>query len=199
MTVTEIVQKEHFYIASLKITIGNSIKSLKEIGRINFGELFSQISGAEEILKLDPAGVYSNMEEKSKNYYRGIIENLAKKYRVSEIYIAEKIIELCSRYEQSEDLIDKKKSHIGYYLVDDGIYDLKEELEGKKIVKIKKEKKARLYVSGVILLSLYIDFVFTMKIYVNLRSILITILFALISIVPISENSKLYFKQSTKA
>lgn len=87
MSVTDIVQKEHFYIANLKIIIGNSIKSLKEIGRINFGELFNRISGAEEILKLDPAGVYNEMEEESKNYYRGIIEKLARKYRVSEIYI----------------------------------------------------------------------------------------------------------------
>ena len=118
MTVTEIVQKEHFYIASLKITIGNCIKSLKEIGRINFGELFGEISGAEEILKLDPSGVYGIMEEESKNYYRGIIEKLAKKYKVSEIYIAEKLINLANRFKDDSDVISQKKAHIGYYLVD---------------------------------------------------------------------------------
>ena len=102
LSVSDIVQKEHFYIANLKRTIGNAIKSLKEIGRINFGELFSEINGAEEILKLDPAGVYNIMEEESKNYYRGIIEKLAKKYKVSEIYISENIIRLSKRFENAK-------------------------------------------------------------------------------------------------
>lgn len=187
MTVTEIVQKEHFYIASLKITIGNCIKSLKEIGRINFGELFGEISGAEEILKLDPSGVYIMMEEESKNYYRGIIEKLAKKYKVSEIYIAEKLIDLSNRNSNTSDAISEKKKHIGYYLVDDGIYDLKEELEGRKILRLNRNQKARLYISGTILLSLYLDFILSMNLHLRLGNFIMTALFALLSIIPISE------------
>lgn len=167
MTVTEIVQKEHFYIASLKITIGNCIKSLKEIGRVNFGELFGEISGAEEILKLDPSGVYEKMEEESKNYYRGIIEKLAKKYKVSEIYIAEKLINLSNRISNTDDAKNEKKKHIGYYLVDDGIYELKEELEGRKILKLNKNQKAKIYISGTILFSIYIDFILSTKLYLE--------------------------------
>ncbi len=187
MSVTDIVQKEHFYIANLKIIIGNSIKSLKEIGRINFGELFNRISGAEEILKLDPAGVYNEMEEESKNYYRGIIEKLARKYRVSEIYIAEKIIDLSSRYQSEKRELEKKKAHIGYYLVDDGIYELKEKLENKKVFRLSKKQKTRLYVAGTIGASLYIDFIVSMKLQIKLANPWITILFALLSIIPISE------------
>ncbi|MCX4302771.1 MAG: hypothetical protein OSJ66_01965 [Clostridia bacterium] len=187
MTVTEIVQKEHFYIASLKITIGNCIKSLKEIGRVNFGELFGEISGAEEILKLDPSGVYEKMEEESKNYYRGIIEKLAKKYKVSEIYIAEKLINLSNRISNADDAKNEKKKHIGYYLVDYGIYELKEELEGRKILKLNKNQKAKLYISGTILFAIYIDFILSTKLYLRVNNILITALFAILSIVPISE------------
>ena len=85
------------------------------------------------------------MEEESKNYYRGIIEKLARKYKVSEIYIAEKIIDLCNRYVSEKREIEKKKAHIGYYLVDDGIYELREKLENKKVFSLNKQQKVRLY------------------------------------------------------
>ena len=187
LSVSDIVQKEHFYIANLKRTIGNAIKSLKEIGRINFGELFSEINGAEEILKLDPSGVYNLMEEESKNYYRGIIEKLAKKYKVSEIYIAENIIKFSRRFEKAESLGEKKKSHIGYYLIDDGIYELKEALENRKVFKLTNKQKARLYISATILISLYIDFVFATKLYIKLPNKIFSILFAILTLIPISE------------
>lgn len=187
ITVSEVVQKEHFYIANLKVTIGNSIKSLKEVGRINFGELFSHINGAEEILSLDPAGVYPFMEEESKAYYRGKLEKLSRKNKVSEIYVAEKILELCKRYEKAESLEDKKKAHVGYYLIGDGIGELYKALEITQNLTFTKETKARLYISGIILGSLYIDFLISMCIYLKTRSAVMALLSACLIYIPIHE------------
>lgn len=55
VTISDVIQKEHFYIANLKILMGNGIKSLKETSRINFTELLGNMNGIEEILTKDPA------------------------------------------------------------------------------------------------------------------------------------------------
>ncbi|MBR3697750.1 MAG: hypothetical protein IKM97_05800 [Clostridia bacterium] len=187
ITVSEVVQKEHFHIANLKITIGNCIKSLKEIGRINFGELFSHINGAEEILNLDPAGIYVNMEEQSKAYYRGKLEKLSRKHKLSEVYVAEKIIELCKKYEKLNGIENKKKAHVGYYLIDKGIFELYDFLEIKQNVKLSKGQKVKIYVSSIILGSLYIDFIFSMYIFLNINNVFITLASAVLLYTPIHE------------
>ena len=187
LTVSDVIQKEHFYIANLKIVIGNCIKSIKEISGINFGELFSYINGTEEILRLDPAGIYNLMDEESKSCYRGIIEKISKKNKISEIYVAEKLIELARRFEKYNNLLEQKKSHIGYYLVDEGIKELEEVIEGKFKIKLTKLQKAKIYVSGNILITLYIDFILTMKLYFKIPNLIICILFSLLTYIPISE------------
>jgi len=101
VTISEVVQKEHLYIANLKITIGNCIKSLRDISRINFTELLGMMNGTETILNRDPANIYSNMDQETKSYYKSIIEKLSKKTKISEVYIAEKIIELANKYKNN--------------------------------------------------------------------------------------------------
>ena len=39
LTISDVIQKEHFFIANTKITIGNCITSIKTVNRINFSEL----------------------------------------------------------------------------------------------------------------------------------------------------------------
>ena len=78
-TVSDIIKKEHFEIAIQKVLIGNSITSIKEIQRINFLEIFEKINGVEEILKKDPANIYTKMDYKTKDYYRNAIRLLSKK------------------------------------------------------------------------------------------------------------------------
>ena len=114
-TVSEVIKKEHFDIAVRKVSIGNCITSLKGILRINFLEIFENINGVEEVLKQDPAKVYDKMDYKTKEYYRNKIKEISKKTKISEIYIAKKILELANN--ENED----KKRHIGYYLIDEGI------------------------------------------------------------------------------
>ena len=115
-TVSEIIKKEHFDIALKKVSIGNSIKSIKELSRINFLEIFEEINGVEEILKKDPANVYSKMDYKTKSYYRNRIKEISKKTKISEIYIANKALQLAQNAINAEKNI--KKTHIGYYLID---------------------------------------------------------------------------------
>ena len=67
-TVSDVIKKEHFEIATKKVLMGNSITSIKTIQRINFLEIFEKINGVEEILKKDPAQVYNNMDIKTKEY-----------------------------------------------------------------------------------------------------------------------------------
>ena len=70
--------------------MGNSITSINTIIRVNFLEIFEQINGVEEILKKDPVDVYSKMDYKTRSYYRQEIEKIAKKTKISEMYIAKK-------------------------------------------------------------------------------------------------------------
>ena len=44
VTLSDVIQKEHLYIANLKIKMGNCITSIKAVNRISFSELFSYIN-----------------------------------------------------------------------------------------------------------------------------------------------------------
>ncbi len=91
--------------------MGNSILSLKEILRVNFLNLFEGINGVEEILKKDPQDVYSKMDFRTKENYRNEIKKISDKTKISEIYIANKIIEIANKKK------DERKRHIGYFLI----------------------------------------------------------------------------------
>ncbi len=111
-SIQDVIKREHFLIASSKVSIGNSITSLKEIGRLNILDIFENINGVEEVLKADPAGVYTKMDYKTKEYYRAKIGEISKKTKISEIYIANKVLELARMNTTNE-----KEKHVGYYLV----------------------------------------------------------------------------------
>lgn len=187
LTISEVIQKEHFNIANIKISMGNCITSIKDINRIDFSELFSYMNASEEILKLDPAGIYKNMDEETKGYYRKIIEKKSKKTKISEIYIAEKIIELCKRFENAENLEDIKKSHVGYYLIKDGASELDEALEIKKCPKLTTKQKSRLYLAMNVLIPLYFCLVLYFYVSQSIENIIFSIIICAISYIPISE------------
>ena len=120
--INDVIKKEHFDIAMKKVLMGNCITTLKNISRIDFQEIFERINGVEEILKMDPANVYDNMDYKTKAYYRAKIKELSKKTKISEVYIAKKLVDLSTGKQG-------KKSHIGYYLIDSGKKELYEQIE----------------------------------------------------------------------
>ena len=137
-TILDCINREHFDIATKKISIGNAITSINVLNRLSFIEIFDNINGVEEVLKLDPAGIYDNMDYKTKEYYRNSIEKISKKTKISELYIAQKCVDLANKYFK-EDGSNIKKSHVGYFLISDGKSELYSCLLNKK-VKIKNRK-----------------------------------------------------------
>ncbi len=181
-TVSEVIQKEHFDIAIQKVLIGNSITSLKNIRRINFLEIFEKINGVEDILKEDPANVYSNMDYKTKEYYRNRIQEISKKTKISEIYIAKKILKLAQNKQG-------KETHIGYYLIDKGINNLYQELKVTYKKRINEKSKAKIYVSLISIFSIILSLIPT--IYISFKipknKLIISIISFLIFLIPASE------------
>ena len=182
MTISEAIRKEHFDIAVRKVSIGNSILSIKSIQRINFAEIFETVNGVEEIFKKDPSGIYEKMDYKTKEYYRTQIKEIGTKTKISEIYIAKTLLNLSQKAE-----IGSKQSHIGYYLIDKGKVLLYQEL-GYKYKNIDNENKMRIYILAVyffvisisIILGLTLNSRFDMNWWASIIS-------TIILVIPISE------------
>ncbi|MCF0124996.1 MAG: hypothetical protein HUJ68_04450 [Clostridia bacterium] len=160
-TVSEIIKKEHFDIATRKVSIGNSIISIKKIQRINFLEIFEKINEVEELLRKDPSNVYEKMDSKTKEYYRNRIKEISKKTKISEIYIAKKILEISGTKKEGS-----KQRHIGYYLIEKGINELYGELKYKN-QETDKNKKAKIYISIITLTSIILSILSTYTIKTN--------------------------------
>ena len=182
--ISEIIKKEHFDIAIQKVTIGNCIKSIKNIQRINITQIFEQINGVEEILKKDPANIYEKMTYKTKEYYRNKIKELSEQTRISEIYITSKALELAQK---NINLGNKKEEHIGFYIIDKGLSELKKELGLKENYLSKSKNKEKIYIGSIISLTFIFSFLTSVFLYNNIKNSIFSILFFLFSIIPISE------------
>ena len=178
ITVSEAIQKEHFDIAISKISMANCITSIKRIQRINFLDIFEKINGVEGILNGEPAKIYENMEYKTKEYYRNTIKEIAKKTNMSEIYVAKKVVELCSQAKKGE-----KESHIGYYLIDDGKEKLYKKLEYKEHI-LKQETKVKIYIATIVILTIVISALISQALT---KELVKRILFTILLLIPISE------------
>ena len=165
-TVEEVSKKEHYDIAIKKVSLGNSIRSIHELQRMNFVKVFESINGVEEILKQDPVNVYDNMDYTTKEYYRNKVKEISKKIKLSEIYISQKALELANNVYEKEGNV--KKAHIGYYLIDKGIVEL------YNILQIKSKKnnnKVGLYISVISIISLIIAVMLSISIIVGAHSV----------------------------
>lgn len=177
LTVSEVIRKEHFDIAMQKVLIGNSITSIRKIGRINFLELFEKINGVEDILKQDPANEYELMDYKTKEYYRNTIKELSNKTKNSEIYIAKKALQLSQKAKQD------KKRHVGYYLIDRGKNILNKELGIKSKKNTKKPTK---YIASIYTATAFFTICIAIYMYLNIN-IQLAIATAVLAIIPISD------------
>ena len=185
-TVSDVIKKEHFDIAVKKVLMGNSIVSIKEMQRINFLEIFEQINGVEEILRKDPANIYSKMDYKTKDLYRNRIKEISKQTKISELYIATRAYDLAEDSKQDIAIEEENKSHIGYYLIADGQEELMKALN-TRYTKMATNTKLNWYVFSTYGVSVIFSILLGLYLYSNSKSIYLSLITAIFAYIPITE------------
>ena len=127
-TIEQMVQIEGQQQAVDQVSIGNSINSLRELEAVDWREFVENLSVVEQELCRDPAGVYSQMDFSTRDHYRHVVEEIAKKSPLSEQDVSIKAVQLAHRSESADDRV-QRKSHVGYFLVDKGLPELEQAVQ----------------------------------------------------------------------
>jgi len=195
-----ITHKEHSEQTARKGSIGNCIISLKYISSCDWVEIFEALSKVEEILRTDPDGTYNLMDLSSKNYYRKKIEELALEFDVSEKHIANKVVELARRaMENREDLNEisfRKKIHVGYYIIDEGVKQLREEIGpdktfNKAFSEFVRKRPLTLYIGSVSVITVLISLLIARYVFNSAHKFngVLALLSILVVLIPVSDVS----------
>jgi len=161
LTIEQLVQSETQKQASAQVSISNSIGSLRLLGAMDWREFVESLSGVEQKLREDPYGIYSTMDFATRDHYRHAVEKLAKATRLSEVDVARKAIQLANAAAgtpatQSNDAA--RAAHVGYYLIDRGLPQLKQAAEvhpsfGGSVLEVASRFPLPLYLGAIALLT----------------------------------------------
>ncbi|MFZ0454582.1 MAG: glucoamylase family protein [Ignavibacteriaceae bacterium] len=130
LTIEKLVQSGNQQQAADQVSISNSIGSLRTLESMDWRTFVESMSSVEKILCKDPGGVYCKMDFATRDTYRHVIEKIAKKSPKSEEEVAQIAIRLAQENAVSLGFQDRK-THVGFYLIDNGLKQL-EELAEKK-------------------------------------------------------------------
>ncbi|QDU28340.1 N,N'-diacetylchitobiose phosphorylase [Anatilimnocola aggregata] len=124
---TDIIHHEHNRQAANQVSIGNVITSMRLIASLDWIAFFEHVNAAEQVLRQDPAGVYSRMHFESRDHYRHVVEELAKRTGQTDIQIAELVVKQ-ARAATSSDVDVVRRLHVGYWLIDEGRKHLEQQI-----------------------------------------------------------------------
>lgn len=130
----QIMSYEYKLQASLQMTIGNLIGSLRDLSRWNWRDAFKEVSFVEKTLMEEAAGDYPKLDITSRDTLRKRVETLAKRLHVPEKLLAEQAVLLANESfrEQSAAQADPpaRSAYVAYYLLDpEGIAALRRALK----------------------------------------------------------------------
>ncbi|MGF1632620.1 MAG: GH36-type glycosyl hydrolase domain-containing protein [Phycisphaerae bacterium] len=94
VTASQLVGAEGQAQAADQVSIGNSIVSLRFLASVDWRKFVESNSVVEETLRTDPAGVYSKMDFATRDRYRHVVEQIARRSELTELDVAREAIRL---------------------------------------------------------------------------------------------------------
>ncbi|MGI8836691.1 MAG: GH36-type glycosyl hydrolase domain-containing protein [Pyrinomonadaceae bacterium] len=126
--IEQVIHAEHQRQAATQVTVGNIITSMRLLSTLDWPDFFESVSLIEPLLGQDPAGAYLKMDFAARDRYRHVIERVSKRTRADELAVARGAVKLAAKGRVSEaDEQVTHASHVGYYLVDQGLSQLEAE------------------------------------------------------------------------
>ncbi len=126
-TSEEIVRREHMSQLAAHATIVNVFTTLRHIGSYDWREFFENVSLVERALRRDPTRIYPQMDFTTRDTYRHAVEELARGSKLSELAVAERVLEKATRQSDRGEGAEARR-HPGYWLIRDGRRELEKEL-----------------------------------------------------------------------
>jgi cyclic beta-1,2-glucan synthetase len=121
-----LVRTENQQQATDRVSISNTINSLRFLGAMDWRLFVETMSVVEQTLRQDPGDVYDKMDFATRDRYRHAVEIIAKKSSCSEDEVARKAIGLAHEGGTQKDS-DDPKAHVGFYLIDKGRVQLEQQ------------------------------------------------------------------------
>lgn len=158
LTIEQLVQSENQQQAADQVSISNSIGSLRFLNAVDWREFVERMSIVEQALREDPAGVYSGMGFITRDRYRHVVEEIAKKSGLPENEVARAVVGLAGQGVVGTNG-DNRTRHVGFYLIDKGLPQLKTRARARSSVpdmvrSIGRRFSLPLYLGSILLLSL---------------------------------------------
>ncbi len=118
----------------ISIQIANTINSLRWINRARWDDFVVEVNIVDPLLKKDPAGVYSLLDQASQNVYRNELVKISDRAGVYESEIAKLTLRLCQRTPGVSSVDAGAENHVGYYLVGQGRDELEKKIGYQKSI-----------------------------------------------------------------
>lgn len=120
-SIEALVHAESQQQASDQVSISNSIGSLRFLANMDWREFVETMSLVDKTLREDPAGTYATMDFSTRDIYRHMVEKVARLSGADEMDVARSVLALAQTHAGTRDI----RAHVGYYLVDDGIAQMR--------------------------------------------------------------------------
>ena len=98
---------------------GPYILSIRALADEDWRGVVESLSLVHGVLRADPSGVYPKSDFRTRDRYRGAVEDVARLVRQPEDLVARQSLELARGRAQ-----DPREGHVGYYLIDEGMAGL---------------------------------------------------------------------------
>ncbi len=118
LSIKQTVELENQQQAANQVSVGASIGSLRFLGAMNWREFVESLNVIDGELQKDPVGVYAKMDFLTRDRYRQVVEQLARRSKRSESEVAQLALTLAKAHKDSA--MTERLAHVGYYLVDKG-------------------------------------------------------------------------------
>jgi cyclic beta-1,2-glucan synthetase len=122
-SLSEIGSREQYRQTKDQISIGNAFTSLRQLTLLDWRQIFEHVSRVEQVLRLDPSGIYGRMDFETRDRYRRTVEEIARCSGQAETQVAQGAIDLAAKAAR-EGHEDERRLHVGTYLIGDGRSEL---------------------------------------------------------------------------
>jgi cyclic beta-1,2-glucan synthetase len=190
LSIEEVVHEEHNRQAAAQVTVGNIITSMRLLSTLDWNDFFETVSLIDPVLAKDPAGVYSLMDFATRDRYRHVIERISKRTRKSEPEIALMALRIAEAARDNGE--DKPQTHVGFFLLDEGLARLESEAGYKprpreRLGRAIERRAAFSYVGAFLLLTALIAGVAVAAVLYGGAGFVMATMVALLMLIPATE------------